>query len=89
MKLASDVDAAKSCALVLLLTALVPAVIAEARVEVPVLIADPRDELAVCTSERVASDPVVSPAPVRVRVAALQISEATALNEERVREVYN
>jgi hypothetical protein len=85
MKLASDVDAAKSCALVLLLTALVPAVIAEARVEVPVLIADPRDELAVCTSERVASDPVVSPAPVNVLVAYVHTSAASEPSEVSVR----
>ena len=39
---------------------------------------------AVVTSESVASDPEVRPAPVRVRVVAAQTSEATDAREVRV-----
>jgi len=40
------------------------------------VIAVPSDEDAVCTSDNVASEPLVKPAPVKVRVAALQTSVA-------------
>ena len=42
------------------------------------------DVLAVVTSESVASDPEVRPAPVKVRVVAAQTSEATDAREVRV-----
>jgi hypothetical protein len=71
---ASDELAVNTVLLVFVFTALVPAVIAEAR-----------ELVAVVTSDNVANDPDVNPAPVKVLVAALQISEATALNEESVR----
>ena len=67
MKLASEVEAARSCASVLLFTAPVPAVIAEAR-----------ELVAVCTSESVASEPESRLAPVNLRVVAVQIAEAVS-----------
>ena len=48
------------------------------------LMTDARDEVAVVTSESVASDPEVRPAPVKVRVVAAQTSEATDAREVRV-----
>lgn len=43
------------------------------------------DDEAFCTSDKVASEPDVRPAAVRVRDAALQTSVASVPNEERVR----
>ena len=43
------------------------------------------DDDADCTSERVASDPAVRPAPVSVRVPFVQTSDASVPNEVRVR----
>ena len=48
------------------------------------LMTDARDEVAVVTSESVASDPEVRPAPVKVRVVAAQTSEATDAREVKV-----
>lgn len=67
-------DAVTSPAFVFELTAVVPAVIAELR-----------EEVAVCTSERVARLPESSVAPVRVLVAAPHISAAIVVPEVRVR----
>jgi hypothetical protein len=49
------------------------------------LTTDATDEDAVVTSERVARLPDVSPAPVKVRVAAPHMSEVSVPNDERVR----
>jgi hypothetical protein len=49
------------------------------------VMAEPRDDVAVCTSLSVARLPVVSPAPVRVRVAALHTSLASVPKPVRVR----
>ncbi len=62
---ASEVEALRTAALVLLFTLAVPAVIADAS-----------EEVAFWTSDKVANDPLVSPAPVRVRVAYVQTSAA-------------
>ena len=48
------------------------------------LITDARDDDAVVTSESVARDPEVRPAPVRVRVVAVQTSAASVPKVERV-----
>ena len=47
--------------------------------------AAPRDEVAVVTSDKVASEPEVRPAPVRVRVPLVQTSATKVPNDERVR----
>ena len=51
------------------------------------LITAASDEVAVVTSERVASDPDERPAPVRVRVPTVHTSDASDPSDERVREV--
>jgi len=72
---ASDVDAVSTVASVLLVTSAVPAVMAE-----------PSDEVAVSTSDNVASEPLLSPAPVRVRVPFVHTSAASVPKPVRVRE---
>jgi hypothetical protein len=47
------------------------------------------EETALVTSDAVASEPVVSEAPVRVRVALLQISETNEPRDVKVREVFD
>src|SRR3989344_68636 len=67
MKAAREVEAARSCASVLLFT-----------VPVPVVIAEARELVAVCISERVAKEPESSPAPVSVRLTDAQTAEAVS-----------
>ncbi len=71
---ASEVEAASTSASVLALIAVSL-----------LLMAAPSDELAVWTSESVASDPEESPAPVRVRVPLVHTSAASVPNPVKVR----
>ena len=71
---ASEVEAASTSASVFALIAVSLLVMAA-----------PSDELAVCTSERVASAPEESPAPVSVLVLFVQTSAASVPNPVRVR----
>jgi hypothetical protein len=90
----SDEDAEATIALVFAFTSVVmpesavpsdedAVVIVPAVLAVPVVIAEPRDEEAVCTSESVAREPVSSPAPVIVRVTyphtspGIEVTDAT------------
>lgn len=74
MKELRDVEAVRTVAFVFAFTLAVSAVIAE-----------PSEEDAVCTSERVARLPEVSPAPVSVRVPFVQTSDASVPNDVSVR----
>ena len=47
--------------------------------------AAPSDDVAVVTSDKVASDPEVRPAPVRVRVPFVQTSATKVPKDDRVR----
>jgi hypothetical protein len=73
ISVARDEEALKTWALVLLFIALVPAVIAEAKLLV-----------AVCTSDRVANDPESKAAPVRVLVPLVHTSAARVPKPVRV-----
>ena len=74
MKFARDVEAARSCASVLLFTAPVPAVIAEAR-----------ELVAVCTSESVAKEPESRSAPVRMRTLLVHTAVAKVSKVSKAR----
>ncbi len=79
-----EVDAVRTCALVFAFTT---AAIDVEALPVVAFTSATTDDDAFVTSDCVASEPEVSPAPVRVRVATLHTSAASVPKDESVRDV--